>query len=93
MLIAPDNEPVCESIDIIERIETIPGPRNLMDFNEEQQEKYSTLRAMHEAWDVEAFTIGFMFSQVFIIQTMFPLGLVKKNEQLLEVAKQNPELE
>lgn len=60
MLLAPDNEPVCESITIIERMEAIPGGKNLMDFDDEQREKYERLKALHEAWDVEAYSIGFM---------------------------------
>ena len=37
MLIAPDNESLYESINIIERIDQLPGPNALMDFDDEQR--------------------------------------------------------
>ena len=38
---------IYESIDIIERIDQLPGPNTLMDFDDEQREKYERLKELH----------------------------------------------
>ena len=64
MLVGPECQPVCESIDIIKYIEANfegSGGRQLqaaVDANPMYQERFDRLIALHEDWDVDAFTYG-----------------------------------
>lgn len=41
---------------------------------------------MHEEWDVESYSLGYMLEQIFIVKVMFPLAIKKKTGKLLSLA-------
>ena len=82
MLVAPDNEVVCESIDICEKLETITKGKKLMDFNEEQAKRYQKIKDLHHAWDVDVFSMGLAMQNYFVAKTFIPLYMTMEQKKI-----------
>ena len=95
MLVHPDNTPVCESAEIITRIESdFDGTTSLAPQTEEHTARYQKLYDMHEAWDVEPYSIGYMIHETFM-GNMFKYMAMSANEKLqkkIDAGNLSPEM-
>ena len=98
MLVGPECQPVCESIDIIKYIEAnFEGKEGrklqaAVEANPMYQERFDQLIALHEGWDVDAFTYG-TFNENYFLRFSICATTKRVIRRTLIKRKKNPKLE
>ena len=78
-MLVKDNQPVCESITIIEYMdEKLDGKNKLLaNQPDEIKQRYQRVRALHEAWLVEEYTFGAIQRQNWFFKQIIPVQMLR----------------